>query len=123
MRLFRRHVLVLGLIPWFAGCLSPTLPLPPPARPDISPPDSSGITTVRGRVPDGTTAMIENLANGKLSGTATGDDGLYTLQVPAEVDDQIAVYYLDGLVRSQSIIILVPDGSADGGAGGEGGAP
>ena len=74
-----------------------------------------------GRVPDGTTAMIENLANGKLSGTATGDTGLYTLRLPAEVDDQIAVYYMEGLVRSQSIVIVVPD--YERGDGGAGGAP
>jgi hypothetical protein len=67
--------------------------------------------------------MVENLANGKLSGTATTETGIYKLEVPAEVEDRLAIYYYQGLERSQSIVVLVPDVADSGGSlGGAGGA-
>jgi len=90
------------------GCLSPTLPLPPPSRPDVSPPDGSGITTLIGRVPGGTTAIAHNLDSGRLVGQVTGDDGEYELALPAEIGDQLAIWYRDGLMDSGSVEVTVP---------------
>lgn len=86
----------------------------------ISSPDSEGFSTVRGRVPGGTTAIVENLSKGILVGKATEETGLFELQIAASVSDRLNVYYFDGLERSQSIVVLVP-GAAPGG-GGAGGA-
>jgi hypothetical protein len=123
----RRLILLAGLASVAAsatGCLEPTLPLPPPSRPDVSPPDLRGITTVVGRVPGGTTAVVENLANGHLIGRLTDDGGRYTVTLPAEIDDRLAVYYYKSLTRSQSLIVVVPaaEGVPQAGEGGAGGA-
>jgi len=95
------------------GCLSPTLPLPPPGRPDVSPPDGSGITTLIGRVPGGTTAIAFNLDSGRLVGQVTDDDGEYELAMPAEIGDQIAIWYRDGLTESGAVEVTVPATQAD----------
>lgn len=93
------------------GCLSPTLPLPPPNRPDVSPPDASGITTIIGRVPEGTTALAQNLNNGRLVGQVTAD-GAYELKLPAAIGDQVAIWYRDGLLDSGATQVTVPAKSA-----------
>jgi len=95
------------------GCLSPTLPLPPPSRPDISPPDASGVTAIIGRVPGGTTALAENLETGRLVGQVTGDSGAYDLRLPAAIGDQVVVWYRDGLTDSAAVQLTVPAETPD----------
>lgn len=116
----RRAFVAIVLSGLFAcSCLSPTLPLPPPVRPIVSPADREGYSTVRGRVPGGTTAIVENLSTGNLIGKATDETGKFEIRIGASSYDRINVYYFDGLERSQSIVVLVPaDGSGEGGAGG-----
>lgn len=103
------------------GCLSPTLPLPPPSRPDISPPDASGVTSIVGRVPGGTTALAENLETGRLVGQVTGESGNYDLRLQAAIGDQVVVWYRDGLEDSATVQLTVPAETPDlgplGGAG------
>lgn len=105
----RSHLRALALAALLVlpGCLSPTLPLPPPNRPDVSPPDASGIATIVGRVPAGTTAMAQNLNNGRLVGQVTAD-GTYVLKLPAAIGDQVAVWYREGLIDSGATQITVP---------------
>jgi hypothetical protein len=103
------------------GCLSPTLPMPPPLSPEITPPDASGIATVTGRVPAGTTAYVHNIALGLVIGKRTGSTGKYQIQILAREDDQLEIYYMEGLERSQAVVLLVP--GPDVGQGGAGGAP
>lgn len=114
-------LLCLILVSLLTGCLSPTLPLPPPARPDVSPPSSSGIATVRGRVPGRTTAIAQNLDNGRLVGQVTGGDGAYVLSIEAAIGDTLVVWYRDGLDNSGQVTVTVPAESAElgplGGAG------
>ena len=105
-----------------SGCLSPTLPLPPPSRPDITPPDSRGLSTLSGRVPSGTTALAQNLANGKLVGQVTDETGFYELQILAESGDRIALWYRDVYRDSSSTVILVPPAKDESGMGGAAGA-
>jgi hypothetical protein len=106
------------------GCLSPTLPLPPPSRPDISPPDASGLTAIVGRVPGGTTALAQNLETGRLVGQVTGDSGTYELRLQATIGDQVVVWYRDGLTDSAAVQLTVPAETPDlgplGGATGTG---
>lgn len=109
-------VVLLGMIP---GCLSPTLPLPPPSPPDfVSPPDSQGLATLRGSVPPRTTVLAQNLANGRLVGQATGDTGAYELIILAETDDQIALWYRNVNEDSGSIVVTIPGSNGVGGAAG-----
>lgn len=105
-RLHRLGAVLLFVLP--VGCLSPTLPLPPPSRPDMTPPDSSGITTIRGRVPGGTTAIAQNLSSGRLVGQVTSETGQYQLGLAAEIGDPVAVWYRDGLTDSAAVQVTVP---------------
>ncbi len=89
--------------------MTTTLPLPPPSRPDVTPPDSAGYTTVRGVVPAETTALVENLATGQLAGQHTNATGRYELMIGAEVGDVLVVYYRDGTENSDFLEIEVPD--------------
>jgi hypothetical protein len=74
---------------------------------------------VRGRVPGGTTAIVENLSTGDLIGKSTEETGKFEIRIGASSYDRLNVYYFDGLERSQSIVVLVPaDGAGEGGAGG-----
>jgi len=103
------------------ACLSPTLPLPPPSRPDVSPPDASGFTSISGVVPSGTTAIAQNLESGRLVGQVTGSTGSYTLKLEAAVGDQVAIWYQEGFTESGKVQVEVPADSSDlgplGGAG------
>jgi hypothetical protein len=101
-------LLVLPLLVLSTGCLSPTLPLPPPNRPDVSPPDSSGFTTLVGSVPGGTTAIAQNLENGHLVGQVTGSSGGYTLRLEAAIGDPVVVWYRSGLEDSGAVQVTVP---------------
>jgi hypothetical protein len=90
------------------GCLSPTIPLPPPSRPTVSPPDGSGVTTVSGRVPSEATAYVENLATGRIAGQVTEESGRYAVSLPASADDVLLVWYEEGGVESLSTEVTVP---------------
>ncbi len=122
----RRNFLRLScacLVSGFAvSCLSPTLPLPPPSRPDVSPPDASGFATLQGRVPDETTAIAQNLANGRLVGQVTDETGTYELDIPARAGDRIAVWYRLIGKESGSVVVEVPAADDDTGMGGAAGA-
>ena len=79
MRLTRRLLpLLAGLC--LASCLSPTLPLPPPDRPDMSAPDENGLVRIQG------------IAAPK-----------------AEVNDFIELWYMQGSDESQTIRLTVPE--------------
>jgi len=95
------------------GCLSPTLPLPPPSRPDVSPPDASGLTTVAGHVPGGTTAIAQNMSSGQLVGQLTSSSGNYELVLPAASGDTLAIWYRDGLIDSGAVEVTVPSSQAE----------
>jgi hypothetical protein len=113
---------VLGLgVSLLNGCLSPTLPLPPPSRPDITPPDSQGLSTISGRVPSRTTALAQNLASGRIVGQVTDDSGFYELKIAAESGDRISIWYRDVYQDSGSVVVIVPEVD-EGGMGGAAGA-
>lgn len=98
--------------------MTTTLPLPPPSRPDVTPPDSAGYTTVRGVVPSQTTAMVENLASGTLVGQHTDASGRYELMIGAQVGDVLVVYYRDGTENSDFVEVEVPEAAPSVGAAG-----
>ncbi len=104
------------------SCLSPTLPLPPPERPEVEGPDpATGEVRLRGSVPSKSQVLAINLHSGDIRGQVTARDGRYDFFLPAEVGDEISMYYRKGTDESQSIIFMIRDPNA--GAGSSGGTP
>ena len=107
VRALRRLGLVLaGLC--LAGCLSPTLPLPPPAKPDVSAPNEAGFARVQGVAVPQAEVIAWNHRNDLIAGQVTGDDSRYDFLIPAEVGDRIEVWYIQGTDESTSTSVIVP---------------
>lgn len=104
----------------FVGCLAPTLPLPPPARPEITAPDESGMVHIRGSVRSGAEVFAKNRRTLQIVGEETDETGDYDLVMAAESNDRIVVWYTDGVDDSDLVEVLVPDDApGDGGASNE----
>jgi hypothetical protein len=91
-----------------AGCLSPTLPLPPPAKPDVSSPDENGLARIQGIASPKVEVFAWNHANDQIAGQVTGDDSRYDFRIPASVGDRIEVWYARGTDESTSVTVIVP---------------
>lgn len=104
-RLTRRLLLLLVAGGVTAGCLSPTLPLPPPSRPTVEGPDQDGMVTLEGDVP-GSAVYAANPRTGEIAGQFT-PDGHYLFQIGAELNDELVFWYSEGTQNSPSIIIQV----------------
>jgi hypothetical protein len=114
----RRRLLVLavlGTLFWAAGCLSPTLPLPPPGEPTITAPDEAGYVTLTGSVPPRAEAVAHNIRTDKTFGDLTDETGSYEIVMPAEIGDEIRVYYRlyarqnDSPRESEWVTVVVPE--------------
>jgi hypothetical protein len=103
----RRLLLVVASL-GLAGCLSPTLPLPPPNRPDVSTPDESGLVRLQGVAAPSAEVLAWNHANGLIAGQVTGADSRYDFTIRANVADEIELWYVQGSEESQSIRVVVP---------------
>lgn len=91
----RRKVCVLaaGLV---IGCLSPTLPLPPPNEPTVTGPNEQGWALLSGSAPRGSWVTAYNRAAG-LGYIQSVREGRYELEIRAKVGDEIALWYeIDG---------------------------
>lgn len=107
-----RRLLLLAAGLCLAGCLSPTLPLPPPDRPSVSAPDENGLARLQGIAPAAKVEVIAwNRQTDLISGQVTGDDALYDFTIPAKVGDDIVVWYEQGDQTSQSVTVVVPSAS------------
>jgi hypothetical protein len=108
VRLLRRLLLSLaglGLV----SCLSPTLPLPPPSRPDVSAPDESGFSRLQGFAAPRAEVIAWNHDNDLIAGQVTGDDSRYDFSIRAESGDTIELWYIKGSDESQTVRVTVPD--------------
>ncbi len=110
------------------GCLSPTLPLPPPTRPTVEGPDSFGQVVLSGQVEPGAQVIAENLHTGDIAGQRAPGDGRYRFKIRAALGDQMSIYYRFALEDSPSTEFLITGrnaegfpngGAANGGAGGQ----
>jgi hypothetical protein len=123
LRLPRRLALavLLGAIP--AACLSPTLPLPPPSKPDIDGPDSRGMVTLTGTLPHPRAFAFALPEVGQGSIFHTQDDAKYVLVLAAQEGEEIEFWYEFGNDKSPVIVFLVPQrtdaGTSSADAGGD----
>jgi hypothetical protein len=103
-----RRLLMLTASVCLVSCLSPTLPLPPPDRPDVSAPDESGFVRLQGVAAPQAEVIAWNHQTDLIAGQVTGDDSHYDFTMKAEVNDFIELWYVVGSDESQSIRITVP---------------
>lgn len=90
------------------ACLAPTLPLPPPSRPDVEGPDARGRVTLSGTVVPGGEVLALNRRTDLVFGQLTGPSGNYRFEIEAEVGDRIELWYVDGQRVSPSIEFVIP---------------
>ncbi|MBM4360218.1 MAG: hypothetical protein FJ096_19095 [Deltaproteobacteria bacterium] len=112
LRSCRRAVLVALVLE--TGCLSPTLPLPPPEAPltitESVPPGEDGESTwlVRGTCSPGAIVLVENVDTGRIQGIEDDDgDGRYTLSVAAKPCARAEVWQLFEDIQSTRTGFLV----------------
>lgn len=120
MRFTRRRALGLLLGLTAAACASPTIPLPPPDRPDVEGPDREGMVTVSGYVPPKSLVFAINRRTDEVAGQLTEGDGLYSFRIAAEVGDVLSISYISGTDQSPSTEVRV-EGPAEGGSAGAAG--
>ncbi len=112
MGLFRRKVATGLLFALLAvGCLSPTLPLPPPAAPSVTSPDATGYVTLtagaHGAQPDALVFCINSRTNHG-DDTYAGNDGSYTMRVQANSQDHLLIGQLVNQQESDTVEVIVP---------------
>ncbi len=106
-RLLRRLALAAaGLC--LVSCLSPTLPLPPPNRPDITAPDENGLVRLQGVAAPDAEVIAWNHNTNLIAGQVTGSDSRYDFTMQAQANDFIELWYVQGSEESQSIRVIVP---------------
>jgi hypothetical protein len=104
----RRQLLLLaGLCA--LGCLSPTLPLPPPSKPTVEGPDQEGQVTLDGYAQPHAAVYAANEANSEIRGMFVGADGHYRIKIGAAVGDVIQLWYSVGTDQSPTIAIQIQD--------------
>ena len=107
MARFRRRVLPTLLVV-AAGCLSPTLPLPPPAQPEIET-VSQGLVELSGEVPQPLVPVIaRNVRTEIFAGETADERGAYRFQIAAEPGDELRLWYTLNYDRSEETAGTVP---------------
>lgn len=104
----RRLLLVaagLGL----ASCLSPTLPLPPPDRPDVSAAGEGGLVRLQGLAAPQSEVIAWNHDNDVIAGQVTRETAKYDFTIKGDAGDFIELWYIKGDEESQSVRFTVPE--------------
>ena len=97
---FRRSWL-LGAALFAAGCLSPTLPLPPPSDPMVSMTSTEGLVLLTGTVQPDSEVFALNHRTNLINGQYTSS-GNYSFTMPASERDGVSIWYVHGTVESDS---------------------
>jgi hypothetical protein len=114
-----RRLLLAGLLA--VACYSPTLPLPPPVRPEITETETGGFR-ITGSVLPNAQVFALNERNRRIDGQEVGSDGIYSFELTlAERGDLVQLWYLAGTELSPTTVFELPT-EADAGEGGAGGA-
>lgn len=105
----------------FAGCYSPTLPLPPPVKPEISLTETGAYHLAGGVLPNAQVSAL-NERNSIIDGQQADHVGAYSFDLKqAQPGDEIELWYRYVNDLSSATVFTLPDLSAKGGAGGTGG--
>ncbi|HEY3493101.1 MAG TPA: hypothetical protein VGK73_00375 [Polyangiaceae bacterium] len=125
VRAARRKILgfaVLGALSAGAGCYSPTLPLPPPTRPDVVV-TAGGEFRATGTVLADAQVFLVNERSGAIDGQWVREDGRYDVVLTnATFEDPMQIWYQLGTDLSTTLRFSLPSEDEVPGAGGEGGA-
>jgi hypothetical protein len=101
----RRRWLV-GAALCLAGCLSPTLPLPPPTDPMASGEDADGNVTLSGDVAPESEVFALNQRTSVISGQLT-HSGVYSFKIQAQQFDDLSVWYVKDTEQSPPTEVIV----------------
>lgn len=104
-----RRSLLLASALFAVGCLSPTLPLPPPSQPEIAE-VQTGTYLLTGAVPPNAEVYAYNLRTRFIDGQATDASGRYAFEIAAEPLDTVELWYTSGTRESQVTEIEIPAG-------------
>jgi hypothetical protein len=111
-----RRLLLAGLLA--AACYSPTLPLPPPVRPEITETETGAFRISGSVLPDAQVFAL-NERNRRIDGQQVAGDGMYSFELTlAARGDLVQLWYLVGTELSPTTVFQLPETAA----GGEGGA-
>lgn len=117
VRSSRRSLLWALLALSASGCLAPTLPLPPPAPPDVEQ-VGQGQYRMTGAIPKSGFALVMNERTRVVAGQET--DAYYDFVMGAEPGDPMQFWYVSGLTSSETVGFMIPGTPADAGTGGTG---
>ncbi|GEM_PF-465565 len=98
-----------GFLALAGGCLSPTLPLPPPSSPYVTAPNDNGLIELTGRVPSRSPVYVHNTRTDDVVGQFTEQDGRYQLTIAARRGDFLTLWYSEGTRNSGLTDIVVPE--------------
>jgi hypothetical protein len=84
-----------------AGCLSPTLPLPPPSDPTVSSTQTLGLVRLTGTVEPQSEVFALNRNNNLISGQYT-ESGAYDFTLQAQHNDYVSLWFVHGPIESPS---------------------
>jgi hypothetical protein len=116
MRQFaRRFVLLAGASIVVSGCLSPTLPLPPPVEPEVEQ-VGTGQYLLHGEIPEPGLVFILNKRTDDIYGKRT--DKEYFVPIAALPKDPMQLWYQVGNEVSDIVEFDIPDLPAPSGTGG-----
>jgi hypothetical protein len=100
-----RRTWIVGVALTLAGCLSPTLPLPPPANPTVVD-QGNGTVELSGSVEAQSQVLALNNSSNEIIGQNT-ETGAYRFTIAAKPGDDITFWYQNGADVSPSIDFLI----------------
>ena len=114
-----RRMLLLGAV-LVVGCYSPTLPLPPPLKPEITMTETGAYHLQGAAIPDAQVSAL-NERSLDIDGQQADHTGAYSFDLRAgQPGDVIELWYRYANDLSSPVAFDLPDLSARGGAGGTG---
>ena len=96
-----RRAWLAGVALFAAGCLSPTLPLPPPSDPTVSSTDTQGLIRLTGTVQPQSEVFALNHNSNQIAGQYT-ESGNYTFTIEALPGEYLSLWYVHQLIESPS---------------------
>ena len=119
-RLARRSLLAGGLLA--IACYSPTLPLPPPGKPEVSAVEGKpGTYRLMGQVEPHAEVFARNRRTAMDRGQMTQGSGKYDFEVEGAEGDEMELWYVVGKDPSPRVLFVLPPYEL--GVGGAGGSP